>query len=91
MDIKLGNNRFYIGEDQNKPDAFISWVPSGEDKIIIDHTIVNPALEGQGIAGKLLDKVTDYARENNLKILATCGFAVNRMKDNEEYSDVYMG
>ncbi|MDO5301978.1 MAG: GNAT family N-acetyltransferase [Tissierellia bacterium] len=89
LEILHKGNQFYIG-DENDPAAFISYVPSGEKKIIIDHTIVKKELEGQGIAGKLLDTLVEWARKEDISVLATCGYAVNKMKDNPEYDDVYM-
>ncbi|WP_371860856.1 GNAT family N-acetyltransferase [Alkalibacterium kapii] len=33
--------------------------------MIIDHTLVKDELRGQGVGDLLLNKVVDYARENN--------------------------
>jgi len=74
VEIIQGNNKFYIG-DEAQPEAEITFQPSGQDTITIDHTYTDPSLRGQGIAKALVLKVTDYAKENNLKIIPLCSYA----------------
>ena len=38
--IKQGHNKFYIGNDENSIRAEMTFVPTGETKIIVDHTVV---------------------------------------------------
>lgn len=40
LEIKSGSNKFYIGESENDPIAYISYVHTGEGAIIIDSTYV---------------------------------------------------
>ena len=42
---------------------------------IIDHTEVDPAYNGQGIAAKLVKAVVDAAREAKVKIVPLCPYA----------------
>ena len=88
MDIKKGTNKFYIGEDENSPIARITWKNGGKNIIVIDHTIVDPSLRGQGIAGQLLAKVVEMARNENLKIVPICSYAVVKLTRTNEYEDV---
>lgn len=88
MEIKKGKNKFYIGETEEKMIARITWKNGGDKIIVVDHTIVDPSLRGQGIAGKLLDKVVTMAREENLKIVPVCSYVVSKMKRTNEYDDV---
>lgn len=54
------------------------------------HTGVRKELEGQGIAGKLFDKLVDYARENNYKITPSCSYiAVKFKRRPDEFADVW--
>ena len=91
MEIKKGDNKFFIGKNEEENKGEITFVDSGDDKIIIDKTFVSEELEGQGIGKKLIDKTVEYARENDLKILATCPYAIEQLEKNEEYHDVYIG
>lgn len=84
-EIKQDENRFYIGEDAENALAEITFTPEGEDKIVVDHTYVSGSLKGQGIGGKLVKRVVDYALEENKKIVPTCSFAKKVIMENEEY------
>lgn len=55
--------------------AEMSYVWSGDNRIIIDHTEVDPSLKGQGVGKKLFDQIIAFARDKNLKILPLCPFA----------------
>lgn len=48
-------------------------------------TLVPPALGGQGIAGKLVKFAYDYAKEQGLKCIATCSYAVKWLERHPEY------
>ena len=63
-----------------------SW--AGDEKIIIDHTEVQPAFNGKGVGKELVYKAVEFAREKNLKILPLCPFAAAMFKKNEEIRDV---
>lgn len=86
--IHKGENKFYIGEDIRDTDAEITFVESGSNRLVIDHTYVTKELRNQGIAQQLLERVVRYARENDKYIIPLCPFAKKQMKKNEAYHDV---
>jgi uncharacterized protein len=86
--IKRDNNRFYIGENIENILAEITFLPTGDDKITIEHTYVSESLKGQGIGQLLVKRVAEYAREENIKIIPLCPFAQKVMTKDEEYRDV---
>lgn len=88
MEIKSAENKFYIGDDSKNTDAEVHYVPTGATRIIVDHTHVGEHLRGQGIGEKLVEKVINYARENNLMIVPLCPFAKYQFKIRPEYADV---
>lgn len=90
MDIKRGKGKFYIGESEQDFIAHITFKNGGNNVIIVDHTFVDPSLRGQGIAGKLMKKVVDMAREENLKVVPVCSYAVVAFKRNTDYQDVLL-
>lgn len=54
------------------------------------HTGVRKELEGQGIAAKLFDKLVEYARENNYKIIPSCSYILVKFRRRpEEFADVW--
>ncbi len=86
--IKKDKNQFYIGENIEDALAKITFVPTGESKIIIDHTYVSNSLSGQGIGLQLVEKVVEYARQEFKKIVPICPYAKKVMTESDEYKDV---
>lgn len=87
--IKQGHNKFYIGNDENSIRVEMTFVPTGETKIIVDHTVVEDEFRGQGVGDILLDKTVAYARENGLKIIPLCPFVKARIeKFPDKYKDI---
>lgn len=68
--------------------AEMTWVKGGDDYIIVDHTMVDDSLRGQGAGRKLLDHIIQLARERNLKIQPLCPFVVATFNKVEEIRDV---
>ena len=88
MTIKTGVRAFYVGEDQQAPDAIITYAEENETTIIANGTYVDPSLRGQQVARKLLDRLVEHARENNLKIRPTCSYVVKMFERDKSFSDV---
>jgi hypothetical protein len=88
IDIKEGINKFYIADIQENPKAEVTYVNTGEDEIIIDHTFVADELRGQKVGQLLIKKVVDFARQENKKIIPQCSFAKKELTRNKEYEDV---
>lgn len=86
--IKEGNNKFYIGDTEESAIAKVTYINSGDDKIIIDHTFVSDELRGQRIGQQLIKRVVDFARQANKKIVPQCSFAEKEFDRNEDYGDV---
>lgn len=87
IDIEKDNNTFYVG-NQVKKDAEIHYVPTGKDKIIIDHTLVSDSLRGKGVGEALVKRIVEFAREEGIKIIPLCPFAKSQFDRNESYHDV---
>lgn len=88
IEIKKGNNKFYLGESEEKILAEMTYVPSGDTLIIIDGTYVDDELGGQGVGKLLLKELVDWARVENKKIIPLCPYAKSQMEKNEEYHDM---
>jgi len=87
---KGGRGAFLIKAD-GKRVAEMTYVTAGEGGFIIDHTEVDESLRGQKIGDKLLAEAVKYARENGLKIYATCPFALKKLQENADFADVFGG
>ena len=55
---------------------------------IIDHTEVDPSLEGQGIGRSLLDAAVAWAREDGTRFKVTCPFAKAQFARDPSIRDV---
>ena len=55
-----------------------------EGVMTLVHTEVDPALEGQGVAGALVQAALDHARTRGLKIDPVCGYARKYMERHPE-------
>ncbi|MBA2735240.1 MAG: N-acetyltransferase [Pyrinomonadaceae bacterium] len=78
---------FYI-EQNGDWIAEMTYVRTGENEITIDHTEVDESLRGEGIGEDLVAEGVKYARENNLRIVATCPFTRKVINDTPEFHDV---
>ncbi|EHI70752.1 GNAT family N-acetyltransferase [Streptococcus ictaluri] len=54
----------------------------------INHTFVDKAYGGQGIARQLVDKIADHARLEGIKLAATCPYVVNLFDKTSDFDDV---
>jgi len=89
VQLRINDNKgaFYI-DVNGKQEAMMTFVFAGEDKIIIDHTEVNPGNEGKGFGKKMVTKAVEYAREKNIKIIPLCPFAKSVFNKTLEFNDV---
>ena len=89
VEVKINDKKgsFFI-EIEGKQEAEMTFVFAGEDKIIIDHTGVNPGNEGKGLGKQMVDQAVTYARENNIKIIPLCPFAKKVFDKTPEFRDV---
>ena len=87
-EIKQGENRFYIGESEEERIAEIHFVPTGATQIIVDHTEVSDQLKGTGAGKKLVERIVQYAREENKKVVPLCPFAKAQIEKNEAWHGV---
>jgi len=76
---------FYIDEGGERI-AEIQYFHSGEGQITIYHTEVDPKLRGEGIGEDLVDRAVNFAKENDLKIVATCPYARKVIERNPEHA-----
>ena len=81
------NGAFYI-EIDGKQEALMTFVFAGENKIIIDHTEVNPGNNGKGFGKKMVTKAVEFAREKGIKIIPLCPFAKSVFDKTPEFQDV---
>jgi predicted GNAT family acetyltransferase len=81
------SGRFFISEgDKDLAEMTYSW--DGDERFIIEHTEVDPSLEGKGIGKALVAAGVEFAREKGVKILPACPYTKKVMERAAEYQDV---
>ena len=89
MDWQYEDGRIYNENPQGELMAETTFIRNGNGEINIDHTYVNPALRGQGVAGKMMAVVAEYLREQGHRVMATCSYANVWLKKNRDaYADI---
>lgn len=81
----LAEKRFELKIGDNIAALYYSMF---EDKLYLNHTEVPEALQGQGIAGKLVEGALEYARVNNLPIVPMCPYASKFIQRNPQYQNL---
>lgn len=87
LELNGSKGYFYVSVDE-KQEGKMTFVFAGNDKIIIDHTEVNPGNNGKGFGKKMVAKAVEYAREKGIKIIPLCPFAKKVFDKTSEFRDV---
>lgn len=88
MEYKNGENRIYVVNDEGVEIGEVTFVPTGEDMFIIDHTGVVDSARGQGIAQELVKLAVEKAKSEGKKIIPLCPFAKSEFSKKPEYQEV---
>ncbi len=93
VDVQTSNNT-----EKNRYEAYQGVTLAGfvEDQetselVVLTHTEVDPAFEGQGIGGALARAAMDDVHERELKALIICPFINSWIARHPEYVDVLYG
>lgn len=68
--------------------AEMTYVRSGEGRVVIDHTFVDPSLRGRNVARRLLDAAADWARSTGTKVSATCSYVQVQFARDAGFADI---
>ena len=80
---------FYVLDEHNKKIAVMTYIMVNNKTMLIEHTIVDEQLSGQGVARKLVDAGVAFAREKGFKIIPQCSYANAVFNKTPEYADVW--
>lgn len=82
------SSRFVVKDAEGKEAGEVTYSKAGDSVLIIDHTGVDEAHRGQGLAAKLVNKVVEKAKKEDLKIMPLCPFAKKEFDENADYKEV---
>ena len=88
MIFKHEDNGIYLYNDLNEICAGIEFPPISENLVNVNRTFVNEEMQGQGIAGKLMNELVESLRKTNRKAIPTCSYAVKWFDKHPEYNDL---
>jgi uncharacterized protein len=74
--------------DNNEKIGEMTYVWAGADKIIIDHTFVDVSQKGKNLGKQLVLKAVEFARNQHIKILPLCPFALKVFNEDNTIKDV---
>jgi hypothetical protein len=84
-----GNGEFFIKDEHQNKIAYMTYIMADEETMLIEHTIVDDSLGGQGIGKKLVDAGVQFARAKGFKIIPQCSYANAVFYKTPEYDDVW--
>lgn len=88
MVYKTYTDKIILVDDENKALAEVDFPPINDYVVNITHTFVDDSMRGQGVAGKLMDKLVAHLRKKKLKAMPTCTYAVTWFEKHPEAGDV---
>lgn len=89
MEIRREEHRLYI-EEKGKLLAELTFPLVGNQIVDINHTFVDGALRGQGMAGRLMKNAVDVIRSQGWKCITSCPYALAWMKKHPEEQDIWL-
>jgi predicted GNAT family acetyltransferase len=88
LKIENGRGSFFIDRDGERLAEMVIAVD--RSNLTVYHTEVSEKLKGQGVGSKLLSTMVDYARKNQLKVIALCPFVSAQFNRHPKlYEDVW--
>jgi uncharacterized protein len=92
-DIKIvfeNNDRGAFVVDENDERVAEMVFARNGTNLIIYHTQVSEKLKGKGTAGALLERMVNFAREENLQVVPLCPYVLAQFKRHpERYEDIW--
>ncbi len=91
MQIKINQSESkgeFIAVKDGKEMGKMTFSKAGNDRIIIDHTEVNPEFKGLNVGNELVKAGVEFARQHQLKVIPLCPFANAIIRKNKDLQDV---
>ena len=88
MKYIIEDYRVYLTNKDGAILAFVTFPKINDEEVIINHTYVDSSLRGKGIASKLLEEAYKKIKEQNLKAIPECSYAVKWFDDNFVKRDI---
>lgn len=88
MDFKKKADRIWLENEDSKEIAFVAFPARTAQTVEITSTVVDPSLQGQGVAGKLMQTLAQELRDRGQKAIPVCSYAVKWFSQHPDQTDV---
>lgn len=88
MQIQTEQNRVFVTDENQKDVAEVTFPAVKEGVVDINHTFVDEALRGQGMAGQMMQVVADQLRASHQKARFSCSYAAKWLEKHPDYADL---
>lgn len=88
MEFQKRQDRIWLEDASGREIAFVSFPARDGDTVEITSTVVDKSLQGQGMAGKLLEALAAELRSDGRKAIPTCSYAVKWFAQHPEQADL---
>lgn len=88
MEFLYEPGRIYKVDGAGKTIAEVLFPAESEDTVNITHTVVDSSLQGQGVAGRLIQAVAEQLQLEHKKARLTCSYAVKWFEKHPEYENL---
>ncbi len=85
MEYTYLDHEIYIMKDEYHYLLHVTFPLYDTGVVNINHTFVDPSLRGQGVASKMMHETMKFLQSKDLKVVATCPYAVVWLKKHREY------
>lgn len=88
MEFITEEGRVYRKDHEGKLIAEVTFPEISQGVVQIDHTFVDTALRGQGMAGELMEAAYKAVKDSGRKAVLICPYAVKWYEDHPERKDI---
>lgn len=88
MEIRHDRAAHRFIADVDGGEAFLSYEPTGGDRLDFEHTFVPESARHRGVGAKIVLHALDYAREQGAAVIPTCPFVRRVLDEHDEYASL---
>ena len=86
----LSELRRFVADVGADTDAVLAYEELGGGTLDLQHTVVPEAARGRGVGAALVRSAVAYAREHDVKLMATCPYVSAWLARHQREADVFV-
>lgn len=88
MELYYTNNRIYAQDGNDKVLAEITFPDIDDSTVDINHTFVDPSLQGQGMADRLVHAAAESLDRTHKQVIVSCSYAQRWFEKHPEFRHI---